>query len=183
MRARVTSGFTLVELLIATVVLAILVALAAPSMRTALVRQQVRSAGNDLVADLQTARTLAISRGQRVGVIANGGDWHAGWQLQQDASPTAAAYSAASGAPLRQHGALPADLRIGASRAGTLGLLVFSGDGSVFDTASNARASADSVFALCQPAPTQAQALRVLVHASGQVSSYRDATVSGADCP
>jgi type IV fimbrial biogenesis protein FimT len=73
-KIRVERGFSMVELLTTLAIVALLATLVAPSLRNVLVKQQVASATHALAADLQTARTLAISRAQLVGVIAIGGN-------------------------------------------------------------------------------------------------------------
>ena len=52
-------GLTLVELLVAVVLLGVLVAVAAPSMRDMIARQRVRAINAELVTDLQFARSEA----------------------------------------------------------------------------------------------------------------------------
>jgi prepilin-type N-terminal cleavage/methylation domain-containing protein len=57
------SGFTVVELLIVVVILAIVALTAVPMMSSA-ASIQIRSAANMLAADIEYARSMAISRGQ-----------------------------------------------------------------------------------------------------------------------
>jgi type IV fimbrial biogenesis protein FimT len=59
-------GFSLVELMVTIAVMAILVAIALPSFRDVIHRNQVSSASNELLASLAYARTEAIARGQLV---------------------------------------------------------------------------------------------------------------------
>lgn len=59
-------GFTLLELMITIVVAAILVAIALPSFRDVIHRNQVSSASNALLGSLAYARAEAITRGQIV---------------------------------------------------------------------------------------------------------------------
>jgi type IV fimbrial biogenesis protein FimT len=81
------SGFTLVELLVALAVAAILLAVGVPSFRTTILSNRLTSATNDMVGTLAQARSEAIKRGERVTVCmsANGtqcattGTWEQGW--------------------------------------------------------------------------------------------------------
>lgn len=59
-------GFSLLELMVTTTVMAILLAIALPSFRDVIHRNQVSSASNELLASLAYARTEAITRGQLV---------------------------------------------------------------------------------------------------------------------
>lgn len=56
-------GFTLVELLIVIAVSAVILVLAAPSMRDLIVMQRLKSTTAELVTDLQFARSEAVARG------------------------------------------------------------------------------------------------------------------------
>ena len=62
MRSRV-AAFTLVELMIVVALLAIIVTLAAPSLRDMILMQRLRGVHAQVVADLAWARSEAISRG------------------------------------------------------------------------------------------------------------------------
>lgn len=77
------AGFTATELLIALAILAILGAMAAPSMTKLIATQRVKSASYDLIADLTFARGEAINRGADVTVQSASGssDWKPGWNI------------------------------------------------------------------------------------------------------
>ena len=75
-------GFTLVELLTVVSILAILAAVAMPSLADALVMQRLRAAGTDLMSSLLLARSEAIKRRVIVEVKPlSGNDWRTGWRV------------------------------------------------------------------------------------------------------
>ncbi|MEM7251174.1 MAG: GspH/FimT family pseudopilin [Pseudomonadota bacterium] len=95
---KIQSGFTIPELMATLAVAGILAALAAPSFTDFIANERLRSAANDMVAMMFTARTEAIKRNRRVTVCklsttganectaANcacdataGNDWSNGW--------------------------------------------------------------------------------------------------------
>ncbi len=63
-------GFTVVELLIVVVILSIVALTAIPMMSSA-ASMQIRSAANMIAADIEYARSMAISRGQNHSVVFN----------------------------------------------------------------------------------------------------------------
>ena len=65
-------GFTLLELLVTLVIMAVLVALAAPNLRNLILRQSVDSAAALLVSDFRYARSEALKRSRVVVVCASG---------------------------------------------------------------------------------------------------------------
>lgn len=81
-------GFTLIELLVVIVLLGIIASMAAPSMRSLIVSQRVRSANNDMHTTLLYARSEAMKRGQSVTVSSATGGWAAGWTVQTDIGGT-----------------------------------------------------------------------------------------------
>jgi general secretion pathway protein H len=65
---RARRGFTLIELMIVMVILAIAAAMVVP-MASSAGSMQVRAAGNMVAADLEYAKSMAISRGQKYSVV------------------------------------------------------------------------------------------------------------------
>ena len=84
-RFRFNAGFTLVELLIAITILAILAAVAIPSFAETIIRNQTASQNNELIALIHLARNEAIRRNPqggsidertvRVQLVPNGNSW------------------------------------------------------------------------------------------------------------
>jgi prepilin-type N-terminal cleavage/methylation domain-containing protein len=65
------SGFTLIELMVVVALVAIVIALAAPSLGNMIVMQRLRGISTQLTTDLQFARSEAVSRQDVVGVSFN----------------------------------------------------------------------------------------------------------------
>lgn len=80
-------GFTLVELMITLAVVAIVVSIAAPSMGQFIRENRATTQANNLMANLQTARSEAINRGVRVSLrrtSPSNNVWEDGWIMFTD---------------------------------------------------------------------------------------------------
>ena len=76
-----SKGFTMIELMMVVAILAIMSALAAPSMTRLIATQRLRSVATDLHLTLVKARAEAIKRNTNVRVIPTDGNWTAGWSI------------------------------------------------------------------------------------------------------
>lgn len=72
-------GVTLVEMMVAVAILAILSTIAVPAYQGMIASSRVTAATNDMLATLSHARSEAIRRAATITVSANGGDWMTGW--------------------------------------------------------------------------------------------------------
>jgi type IV fimbrial biogenesis protein FimT len=83
-------GFTMVELMVTLVVLAILLAIAAPNLSSFVSSSRLRATQGELVSALTLARSEATKRGRTVVVAAlaptTGQEFSAGWQVFEDAN-------------------------------------------------------------------------------------------------
>jgi len=89
---RAQYGFTLIELMVAIAILAIVIAIAAPSFNRTVQSNRAAVMSNELVGALQTTRSEALKRRTNVtlcrrnadgSACETGTDWSAGWLLIQ----------------------------------------------------------------------------------------------------
>ncbi len=125
--ARGASGFTIIELMIVMVVLAVLIAIAAPSLRTMIVGNAVRSVTGDLQSDIAMSRSEASKRSQRVVLCASTNQntctgatsWALGWISFVDADNNGQRDTVGTNEPLlRVKDAAPTSVQINTSPAG-----------------------------------------------------------------
>jgi type IV fimbrial biogenesis protein FimT len=98
-RSAAARGFTLVELMVTLLVLAVLLGLAVPSFRDAALSSRLTGYANDLVASVQIARSEAIKRNATVTLCASANGtscqnvgWEEGWIIlapRQETTPAA----------------------------------------------------------------------------------------------
>lgn len=81
-------GFTLLELLIGFILLAIFAAMAVPSFQAFIARNRVRSASEQLRSALIFTRSEAVKRSQTITLTCNTGGCQQGWTVATTASPT-----------------------------------------------------------------------------------------------
>ena len=74
-------GFTIIELMVTVVVLAILIAIGVPSFRNIILTQRIKNASFEVFAGLAHARSEAVSRNNTVTITPTGGNWTNGWQI------------------------------------------------------------------------------------------------------
>ena len=163
------TGWTLIELMLVTTLIAVLGAVAAPALGDAIARQRVLGAGNEFVGALHYARAAAVSAGARV-IVCPSTDgtrcapdtrWDGGWLMavdrDRDDQPDAA--------PLLRGGG-DAGLRIVSTRGRTR--LAFQPSGGA--------AGSNVTFTLCQAG--RADTTRQLVMSNS--GRLRNAVVNAA---
>ncbi|GFE83369.1 hypothetical protein GCM10011487_53690 [Steroidobacter agaridevorans] len=144
-------GFTLVELIVALSIAAILLAIAVPSYSNSQLNSQLRASANDLIASINLARSEAIKRGTTVTLCASsdgencGGEWHEGWLVLREADGLHEAVI------LHSAGAIPADFQLTES----------SGNATLLFQSTGVDTTAAS-FTLCRSRPSAGSQERVV---------------------
>lgn len=79
-------GFTLIELMITLVVLAIIIGIAVPAMGQFTKKQAVRSTADELLMSLVYARNEALKESKKTYVLPDANNWNTGWCVTPDST-------------------------------------------------------------------------------------------------
>lgn len=158
-RPRSIGGFSLLELMVAIFVAAILAAIAVPSFRATIQRHRLLAAADDLQSAVQYARTEAVLRATYVSVCpstdgtscASSTTWDTGWLVYSHPIATTKAsdaYSAtaSSGMQILRAGAA---VNLVSARGIDTGVVTFGQQGQLESVASRTNASQPVAFVLC----------------------------------
>ncbi len=190
-------GFTLIELIIAIVVAAILMMLALPSFRELTISSNITQTTNGLLGEINLAKSEALRRGSLVAVISNSGtnDWSSGWYVETDGdfkgdgtfqgpSPPATSKDVVlrtdPGVTTTTNndykvttaistGACPTDATTPAA-----GMIIFNGQGTL-----TCKVTAFDIN-VCRPDSNPARSKRITIVTSGMTTSKTDTTGSPA---
>lgn len=154
-------GFTLIELMVTIVVLAVLLGIAIPSFTESTLGSRLRSEANDLAAGALLARSEAIKRNETVTLCASSdgatctGTWASGWIVRS-----------VGGTVLMAHGAAPS------------GFLVSSSETSI-DFQPSGVGAVSTTLTVCRATPSVGGQERVVsISATGRASVSKTATGS-----
>lgn len=165
-------GFTLVELMVALAVLAIVIGVGIPKFRSITAANRLATSSNQIVLALQTARAEAIRRNQRVmlcptatGQNCQGSNWNRFVVFQVD--PGASTATPGSVVPSAGSVILHVDLRTGgmtvqgSSNVAASNRIWFASDGLARMGATATRAGAVSLCTTAVPATENTRDVRV----------------------
>ncbi len=91
-KIKTQNGFTLIELMVTTIILIIIVSVGVPGLRSLLTKHNIQSSGTLFAKSIQFARTEAIKLGIPIHVrpVSNSTDWSQGWIVEDPTDPTPA---------------------------------------------------------------------------------------------
>ncbi len=168
-----SAGFTLIELMLALTILAILLGVAGPSFLEAQRNVVISGQANDLHADLALARSEAVKRNQAVMLCASsnqttcgGLTWAQGWMVFADANGNGA-WDAAE-VPLKSRGPLG-----GATTLVSAGHLVAGGVAYVPYVPSGISTLTGVSFVLCDTRTTPNGGRNISINRTGRPSVVR----------
>lgn len=168
-----SGGFTLIEMMVTVGILAILLAMVAPSFRGLLLDNQASTQADALVTSLMFARSEAVKRNipvvmcrSNTGTDCAGSNWASGWIVFADADRSGSS-AVSTGDPI---------LQVVGKLSGNFTLTTTSVSGFTYGP-DGAVTAADN-FQLCPPDKVTSRARQIQVEASG-----RPVVVKGGTCP
>ncbi|MBX3658659.1 MAG: GspH/FimT family pseudopilin [Ramlibacter sp.] len=96
---RFSAGFTLLELMVAVAIVALMVSLAGPGMSGLVAAQRVRTMASDFHQELVRTRSEAIKRNVNVTLSPMGSNWGAGWSILDPVTPSGPVLDTRAGSP------------------------------------------------------------------------------------
>lgn len=165
-------GFSLIELIVVLTIASILLMIAGPALQKFVASNRLTSQVNDLLADINLARSEAIKRNAVTGVCAStsgtsctaSGNWASGWMVYYDNSGTKAV--------LKVHEALTGNNTLSASQTD-----VSSSTTTAVDTVAYGKSGAFASqaytyqFTVCDPKRRQSRIIDISVLGQTSVSS------------
>ena len=165
-------GFTIIELMVTVVIVAILAAIAVPSFNNLILSTRIKNGASDIYGALILARSEAIKRGCNVTITPTSSSWVNGWQVAVVADcPLGTAVI-----PLRNQDALTklkVDCPSGTTCADTI---TYRRDGRLSGTTTVSIA----VDEASPPTPRRVPLRCVTVSVSGQVNVLADNNLDGS---
>lgn len=183
-------GFTMIELMVAIAIAAILLAVGVPSFQSFIASSRLSTANNELVGAMALARSEAIRRGARVTVCksadsatcTNTGGWQQGWIVFVDTTRSGATAEVNTGETIvARYEAIAGSLTL-VGDTNVVNYISFAADGTARLMSGAAQAGRIRV---CNSASVMANSRRardITVTSAGRIATTTPASVSST-CP
>ena len=179
---RASRGFTLIELMAAIALVAILIGIAAPSFREMMMSVRMTGATNDLMADIGAARSEAAKLNVPVylcrstdGRSCNGTSWNGGWIVFADTNQSATKDGAEP--VIRMRPALATDTTIAfCSGTTAVNTLPYTPTGNILG------GGAVLTFKLCDPRTTANAGRTITINTTGRPQVTKTTCSGVASC-
>jgi type IV fimbrial biogenesis protein FimT len=175
-------GFTMIELMITLSIVAILVGLAAPSLRETIMNIRITGQTNDLMSDLAFARSEAAKRNVPVvvcpsadGETCSAGAWNQGWLVYPDTNVSGTKQANDDEKALKNRRALEGP--------NTLTLTCAPSADSVTYRPTGTTGSPSAIFTLCDTRTTVNAGRTIAINATGRAISARVTCPITPACP
>lgn len=167
---KLSNGFTLVELLVAVAILAILVSAGTPSFRETVIKNKTSSYASDFKMALYVAQNEAIKRGVPVTVRATSQSsrvWQSGWEIFADTDGNGArdTSSGTTEELVRVYAIEDANYLLRAKTNDFQQYISFSSAG----TPRGSNGEADGAFYLCRPDKNTSKSLTINISYAGNI--------------
>ncbi|HVS22888.1 MAG TPA: GspH/FimT family pseudopilin [Gammaproteobacteria bacterium] len=181
-------GFTLLELLVALTIGALLLTIGVPSFQNTIADRRLSASVNDLLTSFRVARSEAIKSAHYVTVCksANGTtcgngavNWESGWIVFVNADVATPGTVDAGDNIIRVHSALPTGLTLRPGVGVVDGFVSFRPTGSAGTSAANL----SGTLAVCGPSGRAAPRALIVTASGGASVSYHAADGSALVCP
>lgn len=181
-------GFTLIELMVALTVFAVMVAVGLPQLNHLTNKNRMVSEINNITGSLALARSESVRRGLVVTICGstdqlacNTTNWEAGWITFTDIDKDGTVDAGDGDTILKVGDALTAGNTLRLQNSDNAGFLQFKPDGSLRNNSGSTDGIDEGTFVLCEKTKTQADAKAVNVNRIGRTGRADDHGTSSSD--